>query len=1497
MRMIGKPVVWACVGVMLVLVGSQAVFADEHKVVSPGTTPGPGEYYTIQAAITDASTGDTVLVADGTYTGIGNRDLSWSGKYLTIKSENGPTKSIIDCEGNPNYANRRAFKLVNQPGNKKFGQPDYSGDKILGFTIKEGYAHDEDANGAGIYLEDGSSPWIEDCIITGNISWDGNGGGIYCENGSNPFIWNCIISENHGMDGAGIHCSFSQPLIGNCSITGNHSWNNGGGISTWCSYPAIYESTISGNTAGSSGGGIAFVGTPAELPETYCVDKCMIFGNTAYGYGGGVYYDSSFDPDFEAYLNCIWRSTITKNLATYDGGGIFCENATWTGFFDCVIVNNFAWEDSSAGGGIGCASHCNIMIDFCTIGANQCSSQGGGGGIYAWHYCSLSVYNSIFWQNYGWPGTQWCLSDHSSLSSDYNWIKKNEQDAIVEGEDCQIVWGGHEVDTGDPYFSNPSGGNFRLGSNSACRDTGAEDPAGVNHDREMNDRKYGIATDIGAYEWPNPPRTIVVPPCTLSDASQSYGTIQRAINEATDGDTIKVVEGVYCGPENKNLTWTINRKQIKIRSYGIPEPENCIIDCEGDGRGFWFHNYETAETTIEGFTIRNGAGNNRGGGILLGHWNSNYPASPTIRDCIIENCEADTGGGICCCGNSNAQIESCLIKNNNANYYDGAGGILCEESSPTITNCTLAANTGGYSSAGGIDCSYSSSSPTVTNCILWNNGSEIQLNDATIAVTYSDVEGGYSGTGNINSDPRFLNEDAGKYYLAADSPCIDKATNSGAPTTDIEGNGRYDYPGMPSSGQVSTVDMGAYEAVPPLVWSTFLGGSSDDYGWGIAVDSAGCVYVTGATSSSGFPVQSGYDESHNGNWDVFVTKLNADGTDIIYSTFLGGSGNDNNFCILVNDAGEAYLTGDTGSSDFPTTSGAYDTSHNGSLDIFVSKLNASGNGLQFSTLIGGSSSDYSYGLALDGSGNVYVAGYSWSNNFPATSGSFHGYYDAIICKFDDDCSSRTYAMYLGGTSRDMANDIAVDSAGCAYVTGWTECSNFPTTSGAYDVSKGTGEDAFIVKLNSAGSSLAYSTFLGGDGHDHGNGMLVDSSGCAYVTGCVGYDATGMATSGAYQQTKGAYYDGFVAKLNSGGNGLEFFTYLGGNGSEGCFGIAIDSSGDILVAGQTSSTDLPATAGAYDVSYNGGNDVFVARLDSDCSDLEYLTYLGGNNNESSTLGNPLAIVASGCAYVVGHTASSGFPVTSGAYDQTHNGGYDAFVTKLSMVPSPAVYSVTVSSSPANSGSVSKSPDKEFYAYGEQVTLTPYPAGGYYFSYWGGDASGSQNPKTITITGDMDVTAYFTQTTYSLTTSVSPGGSGTVTKNPDYQSYPAGTRLTLTANAANGYTFNNWSGDISGSQNPKSITVNGNMSVTANFTQSEYTLTTSVSPSGAGSVSKDPDQAHYHYGDVVALTASPTSGYYFYYWSGSLGGSQNPKDITMTGNAAVTANFYQGGGGCR
>jgi hypothetical protein len=324
-----------------------------------------------------------------------------------------------------------------------------------------------------------------------------------------------------------------------------------------------------------------------------------------------------------------------------------------------------------------------------------------------------------------------------------------------------------------------------------------------------------------------------------------------------------------------------------------------------------------------------------------------------------------------------------------------------------------------------------------------------------------------------------------------------------------------------------------------LVYSTYLGGSAFDFGGGVAIDSLGNAYVAGQTYSptEDFPLLNPLQPSFGGSSDAFVASLNPTGSDLNYSTYLGGSADDFAYSMAVDGTGNAYVTGRTYSANFPTVN-AYQDTFGGVADAFVAKVSANGTSLLYSTYLGGSALDGGVGIATDSSGDAYVTGWTYSSNFP-TVGTMQGRgltgsEDVFITKVDPSGSGLVYSTSLGGTSDDAGYSIAVDSSGNAYVTGNTSSTDFPTASPLQDTNAG-GEDVFVTKVNSTGSAVIFSTYLGGSGNDYSTAIAVDSSGDAYVAGATAsmnfptqsaYDP-GCGTDGACNQ--GAS-DAFVAKL-------------------------------------------------------------------------------------------------------------------------------------------------------------------------------------------------------------------------------------------------------------------------------------------------------------------------------------------------------------------------------
>jgi hypothetical protein len=477
---------------------------------------------------------------------------------------------------------------------------------------------------------------------------------------------------------------------------------------------------------------------------------------------------------------------------------------------------------------------------------------------------------------------------------------------------------------------------------------------------------------------------------------------------------------------------------------------------------------------------------------------------------------------------------------------------------------------------------------------------------------------------------------------------------------------------------------------PVLAYSTYLGGSGADYGSSIAVDSFGNAYVTGWTGSTNFPTVNPLQETYaGGGGDAFVAKLNAAGSALIYSTYLGGSGIDMGYGVAVDPSGNAYVTGSTESIDFPLAN-PIQPKLGGRINAFVVKLNSAGNALLYSTYLGGSNEDNGSCIALDSSGNAYVIGETDSTDFPTVNSlqqSYGGDDDAFVSKLNAAGSALIYSTYLGGSGGEWGNSIVVDSSGNAYVTGVTDSTDFPTVNPLQATNKsGADGSVFVAKLNPAGSALVYSTYLGGSSGAVGVGIAVDSSANAYVTGST--TSTDFPTVNPLQakcdncSPSTFSGDAFVAKLNSTGSALVYSTYLGGSGGDWGFGIAADAAGNAYVAGQTTSTDFP-TVNPLQATLRGSAAPFLTKLNAAGSALVYSTYLGGAIDDYA---NGIAVDSSGNAYVTGATSSADFP-TENPLQASYGGGQsDAFVAKIS----PAVFSISVTSltfGPQNVGTTS------------------------------------------------------------------------------------------------------------------------------------------------------------------------------------------------------------------
>jgi hypothetical protein len=530
-------------------------------------------------------------------------------------------------------------------------------------------------------------------------------------------------------------------------------------------------------------------------------------------------------------------------------------------------------------------------------------------------------------------------------------------------------------------------------------------------------------------------------------------------------------------------------------------------------------------------------------------------------------------------------------------------------------------------------------------------------------------------------------------------------------------------------------------------YSTYLGGSAEDDGYGIAFDGNGNAYVTGQTQSTNFP---GASNSNAGGFDVFVTKMDANGSSLVYSTYVGGSGDDSGNSIAVDASGDAFVAGGTTSSNFPTKSAFQGTSGGGGLDAFVFELSPSGGSFNYSTYLGGSGADVALGIALDSSGNAYVTGSTESTNFPLASALQRTYgtnTDAFVTKLNPAGSALVYSTYLGGSGSDVGGSIAVDFVGNAYVAGFTASTDFPTTGGAKQTTYGGGtDDAFVTVINSSGSGYVYSTYLGGSGSDVGDGIAVDASGNAYVTGDT--ESTDFpTTAGAKQTGYGGNTDAFVTKLNPAGNAFVYSTYLGGSGFDAGAGIAVDENNNAYVTGQTASANFPTANPTQSVA-GGSNDAFVTEINSAGSALVFSTFLGGSMDEDD--GGDFGSIAVDNAgvniYVTGNTLSTDFPTHVPFQAASGGGGVaDAFVVKYAQGPTFNIVATTPTGVAPGTPGTSTVTLTSYNGYNSAVNLTCSVAG-----------SGATSPS-CSVTGTNPVTPVASPGTTSAVTITTTGPS--------------------------------------------------------------------------------------------------------------------------------------------
>jgi len=462
-------------------------------------------------------------------------------------------------------------------------------------------------------------------------------------------------------------------------------------------------------------------------------------------------------------------------------------------------------------------------------------------------------------------------------------------------------------------------------------------------------------------------------------------------------------------------------------------------------------------------------------------------------------------------------------------------------------------------------------------------------------ITYSTYIGGTNEDGALSIGL----DQSGNVYIAGYTSSIDFPTTSPLQTS--------------NGGQIDAFVTKLNATGTARVYSTYIGGEGDDVAWGIAIDGSGNAYVAGETSSTNLPVVSPIQTQNAGQKDAFILKINPSGSALVYSSYIGGEGDDVARGIAIDGSGNAYVAGETSSTNLPVVS-PIQTQNAGQKDGFILKINPSGNALVYSTFLGGTGDDTAYGIAVDGSGRAYIAGATNSVDFPMVSpiqASNNGQLDAFVSKIASSGSSVIYSTYLGGTLNDTANGIAVDASGNTYIAGETQSHDFPTfnpfqaqnNTNSYYINLGP-LDGFVTKINTLGSEFVYSTYIGGAQVDYANAITIDVAGNAYITGGTYSDNFPMVKPiyGIFRGGCCGLHDAFVTKLDGSGSSLVYSTYIGGGGNDDGNAIAVDNSGNAYVAGETQSTDFPLVNPIQGTMESDQSHAFVLKMDGSLVDL-------------------------------------------------------------------------------------------------------------------------------------------------------------------------------------------------------------------------------------------------------------------------------------------------------
>jgi hypothetical protein len=475
--------------------------------------------------------------------------------------------------------------------------------------------------------------------------------------------------------------------------------------------------------------------------------------------------------------------------------------------------------------------------------------------------------------------------------------------------------------------------------------------------------------------------------------------------------------------------------------------------------------------------------------------------------------------------------------------------------------------------------------------------------------------------------------------------------------------------------------------IDPLIYSTYIGGNEVEYAYDVELDNNNNLIIVGQTNSTDFPKENAFQSQFNGYYDTFVLKLNSDGTSLLFSSYIGGSENESIAACDLDSNGYIYVTGWTWSDDFPITPNAYNSTIN-IQDAFVCRLNPTGTELNYSTYVGGGILDWGSDIIVNDEGIAYVIGSTISPDFPTTPGSYDQEYnwtgDTFVFGLESDGSKLNCSTFIGGDSNagygDQGFGITLDNNNNVCITGITQSLDFPTTEDAFDRNYNSGQTTqssaiFISKFNAGLTRLLHSTFFEGSGNDWVSNIFIDSENNTYITGQSTSDDFPV-TADAFDSSLNGMNDGFITKFNWNLTDLLYSTFFGGNDYERVDGAAFDQNNNIIMVGWTTSIDFPVTEGAHDTTFNGISDLFITVMNLDSGSLLYSSYLGGSQVEYTYC---TTFDRFGFVYMAGLTLG-GFPTTPGCYKPNYIGGpYDAFALKYELNCTPAVMDFKISDS--------------------------------------------------------------------------------------------------------------------------------------------------------------------------------------------------------------------------